>query len=132
MENVNTVHRSRLTPLEKLAIWVTEKIGTMGFFLVILGWTGIWMAWNTLGPVNLRFDPYPAFVLWLFISNLIQIHLLPLIMIGQNIQGRHAELRAEYDYETNRKAEKEIESVMALLENQNKLLKEIEKKVYCK
>jgi uncharacterized membrane protein len=59
-------------------------------------------------PVDLRFDPYPAFVFWLFISNMIQIFLMPLIMIGQNLQGKHAEIRAENDYQINLKAEKEI------------------------
>ena len=29
-------------------------------------------------------------------------------MVGQNLQGKHAEIRAENDYEINLKAEKEI------------------------
>jgi len=32
-----------------------------------------------------------GFVFYLFISNVIQILLMPLIMVGQNIQGAHAE-----------------------------------------
>lgn len=123
IKNVNVVHRSRLSKLDKLAILVTEKIGTMGFFLIIFGWTIIWLSWNIfLGPKELRFDPAPAFVLWLFISNLIQLHLLPLLMIGQNIQGKHAELRAEHDFETDKKAEKEIETILYHLENQQNLM----------
>lgn len=70
---------------------------------------------------NLRFDPFPAFVLWLFISNMIQLFLLPLIMIGQNLQGRHAELRAESDFEINQKSEKEIETILLKLEKQEEL-----------
>ncbi len=123
--NINVVHRSKLSSLDKLAILVTGKIGTMSFFFVIFIWTILWLGWNILAPLNLRFDPFPAFVLWLFISNLIQIHLMPLIMIGQNIQGQHAELRAEYDYETDKKAEKEIETILLHLENQQKLMLEI-------
>lgn len=46
----------------------------------------------------------------------------PLIMIGQNIQGRHAELRAQSEYETNIKAEQEIEVILEHLEYQNSLL----------
>jgi uncharacterized membrane protein len=57
-----------------------------------------------------------AFVFWLFISNLIQILLMPLIMVGQTIQGRHAELRADSDLEINVKAEQEIEVILAHLE----------------
>jgi uncharacterized membrane protein len=129
IKNVNVVHRSRLSKLDKLAIFVTEKIGTMGFFFIIFGWTIIWLGFNVLAPKNLRFDPYPAFVLWLFISNLIQIHLMPLIMIGQNIQGKHAELRSEHDFETDKKAEKEIEAILTHLENQQKLTLEILKRI---
>ena len=129
IKNVNKIHRERLSNLEKLAIVVTEKIGTMGFFFIIFGWTVIWLGFNILAPKNLRFDPYPAFVLWLFISNLIQIHLMPLIMIGQNIQGKHAELRAEHDFQTDKKSEKEIETILYHLDNQQKLMLEILKRI---
>ncbi len=50
-------------------------------------------------------------------------------MIGQNIQGKHSELRSEHDYETDRKAEKEIETILLHLENQQQLILEILKKV---
>ena len=129
IKNVNVIHKSRLSMLDKLAIFVTEKIGTMGFFFIIFAWTVVWLGWNIIAPQSLRFDPYPAFVLWLFISNLIQIHLMPLIMIGQNIQGKHAELRAEHDFETDKKAEKEIEVILGHLENQQNLMLEILKRI---
>ncbi|MCL5435199.1 MAG: DUF1003 domain-containing protein [Patescibacteria group bacterium] len=129
IKNVNVIHRSRLSSMDKLALFVTEKIGTMGFFFIIFAWTAIWLSWNILAPKNFRFDPYPAFVLWLFISNLIQIHLMPLIMVGQNIQGKHAELRSEHDFETDKKAEKEIETILNHLENQQKLMLEILRKI---
>lgn len=129
LKNTNAVHRSKLTSLDKLALVVTEKIGTLGFFFIIFAWTILWLGWNMFAPRSLRFDPFPAFVLWLFISNLIQIHLMPLIMVGQNIQGKHAELRAEHDYEVNLKAEKEIETILLHLENQQKLILQILKKI---
>lgn len=115
-ENANELNQKRLTNLEKLALLVTEKIGIMGFFFVIFTWTVLWLSWNLFAPMEIRFDPYPSFVFWLFISNLIQLHLMPLIMIGQNIQGRHAQIRADHEYETNKKAEKEIEMILSHLE----------------
>jgi uncharacterized membrane protein len=108
--------------MDKIALWITEKVGTMGFFLTIFTWTVLWLGWNLLAPKELQFDPPMGFVLWLFISNLIQILLMPLIMVGQNIQGLHADARAEYDLDVNVKAEKEIETVLYHLEYQNKLL----------
>lgn len=129
IQNVNVVHRKSLSKIEKLAVFITDRVGTMGFFFIILGWTILWLGWNILSPTNLRFDPFPAFVLWLFISNLIQIHLMPLIMVGQNIQGKHAELRSQHDYETDKKAEKEIETILLHLENQQQVMLDILKRV---
>jgi uncharacterized membrane protein len=80
-------------------------------------------------PQKLRFDPFPAFVLWLFLSNMIQIFLMPLIMVGQNLQGRHAESRAEADFEVNTRAEREIESVLLHLERQTETLRQILERV---
>jgi uncharacterized membrane protein len=101
----------------------------MGFFLIIFIWTIVWLGWNSLAPKDVRFDPYPAFVLWLFISNVIQIFLMPLIMVGQNLQSAHAEMRAEADFEVNTKAETEIETILMHLENQNKIILEILEKL---
>jgi uncharacterized membrane protein len=125
IRNVNIEHKKSLTRLEKLAVLITDKIGSMGFFIIICVWTFVWLGWNTLGPKESRFDPFPAFVLWLFLSNMLQIFLMPLIMIGQNLQGRHAEKRAESDFEVNVKAEKEIETILLHLERQNDLMLKI-------
>lgn len=125
MRNTYHEHRRKLTRLEKAALFVTEKIGSMGFFFIILGWTVIWLGWNVLGPASARFDPYPAFALWLFISNMIQLLLMPLIMIGQNLQGKHSEIRAQADFDVNTKAEREIEAVVQHLENQQELMLKI-------
>ena len=114
VRSINAEHRENLSGLERLAVWITERVGTMGFFLVILVWTLVWLGWNTLAPGTVRFDPFPAFVLWLFLSNVIQIFLMPLIMVGQNLQGRHAEARAEADFEVNTKAEREVAAEISL------------------
>src|SRR5580700_5750428 len=63
-----------------------------------------------------------AFVFWLFLSNLIQILLMPLIMVGQNVQGQHSEIRADHDLDVNVKAEREIEVILEHLEYQNTML----------
>jgi len=125
LRNINIEHKENLSRLEKFAVWITKNVGSMGFFLIIFIWTVIWLLWNTVGPQGLRFDPFPVFVLWLFISNMIQIFLMPLIMIGQNLQGRHSEARAEADFEVNTKAEREIETILMHLENQNELILKI-------
>lgn len=108
--------------MERLALTITTKVGTMGFFFVIFGWTMLWLGWNLLAPRHLQFDPPSAFVFWLFISNLVQIMLMPLIMVGQTVQGRHAELRAESDFDVNVRSEKEVAEILQRLAYQERLL----------
>ena len=127
--NVNIEQKENLSKINKIALGITERVGSMGFFFIIFCWTVAWLSWNTLAPKTLKFDPYPAFVLWLFISNMIQIFLMPLIMIGQNLQSKHSELRAEEDFSINKKAETEIETILMHLENQNELMFEILKRL---
>lgn len=115
--------------MERLALFVTEKIGTMGFFFFILAFNLGWILWNTYAPRNLIFDEAFSFLVLLFINNILQILFMPLIMVGQNLQGRHANLRAEHEYETDVKAEKEIEVILLHLENQQKLLQKIAEKL---
>ena len=125
LRNINVEQKQHLSRLNKIAIWITEHVGSMGFFIIIFVWTATWLLWNTLAPTHWRFDPFPAFVLWLFLSNMIQIFLMPLIMIGQNLQSQHAEARAEADFEVNTKAELEIETILIHLENQNEIMLKI-------
>lgn len=122
LRNVNAEVKANFSLLDRVALWITTRVGTMGFFLVILGWTVIWLGWNTLLPQSSRFDPAMGFVLYLFLCNVIQILLMPLIMVGQNLQGAHSEARAQNDLDVNIKAEKEIEVILQHLEYQNQLI----------
>lgn len=129
VKNANKIYQEVLRDSEKFAIWITNKVGTIGFFAIIFFWTVTWLSWNIFAPIELRFDPYPAFVLWLFISNMIQIFLMPLIMVGQNLESKHSEIRAETDYEVNLKAEKEIQQIQQDLTEIKELIKIISNKI---
>jgi uncharacterized membrane protein len=120
--DVNAELATGFSPLDRLALAVTTKVGSPGFFLIVLAWTVLWLGWNLLAPDGWRFDPGPAFVLWLFVSNMVQILLTPLIMVGQNLLNRRSELRAENDFETNQKAEHEVAAILLQLEQQQVLL----------
>lgn len=125
LRNVNIVYKEKFTRLERFAVWVTENIGTMGFFFFILVFNLLWILWNVLAPREMIFDPSWSFLVLLFINNILQILFMPLIMVGQNLQGRHSEARSEADFEVNTKAEKEIETILIHLENQNDMMLEI-------
>ena len=135
--NANDVYKSTLSPLDKLAVQITDRVGSMAFFLAILVWTVLWTAYNILatevsGLHWKSFDPFPAFVAYLLISNVIQILLMPLIMVGQNVQGRHTEIRAQLDFEINQKAEKEVLVILHNLEHQTDLLIQLMRHLECK
>ena len=89
----------------------------MGFFYLV---------YNGHNSLNLSQDNDAVFYIS---SGYLQLILLPLIMVGQNLQGRHAELRAEHDYETNIKAEKEVEAILLHLEKQDETMMEILKRI---
>lgn len=135
--NANDVYQSGLSPLDKLAVQITDRVGSMAFFLAILVWTILWTSYNILasevpGLHWKPFDPFPAFVAYLLISNVIQILLMPLIMVGQNVQGRHTEIRAQLDFEINQKAESEVMVILHNLEHQTDLLIQLMRHLECK
>src|SRR5436190_9022903 len=119
--NVNVVYERSLNTIDRLAIAITNRVGSFGFFLIIAAWTVVWTGYNLLASeipaLHWRaFDPFPAFVAYLLISNVIQILLMPLIMVGQNLQGRHSETRAELDFQVNLKNEISLTEVLRRLD----------------
>ncbi len=94
-ENVNLKHKQALTPHDKIAIVSTRLIGTMYAVYILILFLAGWMLWQSADKN--AFDPYP-FAFLLFIGNVIQLIFIPLIMVSQNLQSRHAEIRAEEEY----------------------------------
>lgn len=119
-KNTNVIHKSQLGLQDRIAVNLTAAIGTMYavyfFMLVLAGW----MLWQTRFAER-PFDPYP-FAFLLFLGNIVQLLLMPLIMVGQNIQGRHAEIRAEEEFRTAESSHKDIEYILIHLDKQDKEL----------
>jgi len=119
-KNVNAIHKKQFGLQDKIALTITAAIGTMYavyfFALFIAGWM-FWQTYLTSTP----FDPYP-FIFLLFLGNIIQLLLMPLILVSQNIQGRHAEIRAEEEFKTTASIYKDIEHILIRLDEQGKEL----------
>ena len=118
IQNTNEIYKNKLSKTDKIALSITRRVGTMSFFYTCA----------VILTIPLFYTPAIPVVQYIS-SGYLQLLLLPLIMVGQNLQGRHTELRAQHDYETNIKSEKEIEAILLHLEKQDATMQEILKKI---
>lgn len=119
-QNVNEKHKSSFGLQDRIALFSTSIIGTMYavYFtcIFLLGWM-FWQTYITSSPI----DPYP-FAFLLFIASVAQLPIMSLIMVGQNLQGRHAELRAEEEFKTTNSSSRDIEKILTHLDKQDQEL----------
>ncbi len=101
----------------RLADRVASFGGSWTFILFFVAFLAGWAFLNTaiLGPRREAFDPYPYIFLNLFMSMIAALQ-APVIMMSQNRQGEKDRLHAANDYEVNLKAELEIRSLHAKLD----------------
>ena len=104
--NVNRQHKKTLNFQERLALKITAFVGSMwcAYIFTLIALISLPGVISTHNVVNI--------VSWVA-QTFLQLVLLSIIMVGQNLQSRHSELRAEEDFKVNRKAEKEIEELQA-------------------
>ena len=111
----NVIFAERLTVGERLADRVASVGGSWGF---IVGF-GVFLAgWAILNLVLLgarAFDPFPFIFLNLMLSMLAALQ-APIIMMSQNRQAAKDRLEARLDYETNLRAEAQIEGLHEKIE----------------
>ncbi len=118
--NINREHKESLKTLDKVALFITKIVGTM--------WCAI--AFTILALISLPealHNGTGTTISWIA-QTFLQLVLLSIIMVGQNLQSKHSELRADADYETNLENKKDIETLMARLDaiEENKLNKILE------
>ena len=94
----------------RIARSVTAAVGTMYAFYALALFMGGWILWQAVLSAK-PFDPYP-FAFLLFLGNIVQLLLMPLIMVGQNVQADQADARAEADFEVDTKNEQEVEKIL--------------------
>ena len=119
-QNINQKHQQQLGAQDKVALIITTAIGTMYAVYFFALFMAGWMLWQTYFKGN-PFDPYP-FVFLLFLGNIVQLLLMPLIMVGQNIQGRRAAIRADEGYKTTMTSYHDIEHILKHLDAQDEEL----------
>lgn len=112
---VHKVVQGNLSFGQKAADNLAKWAGSWTFIILFFVFLGLWM--GTSGAFFLRYvkgnigDPYPFILLNLVLSCLAAIQ-APVILMSQNRQMQKDRRKAEYDYEVNRKSEKNIEEIL--------------------
>jgi len=106
----NQIFDERQTFGDKLADRVASVGGSWGFIvgfgLFLIGWAGL----NTFVLARHAFDPFPFIFLNLVLSMIAALQ-APIIMMSQNRQAAKDRLEARLDYETNLRAEAQIDTL---------------------
>jgi uncharacterized membrane protein len=87
---------------------IARFLGTGRFLLYLTVFILVWVTWNTFGPEDLRYDPYPFIFLTLLLS--IQAsYAAPLILLAQNRQDDRDRVNLEQDREVNARSRADME-----------------------
>lgn len=105
--NVNEEVEERISPLQRVADWISWFSGSMLFLVLNAAWFGIWIAINVWPFGVPQFDPFPFGLLTMIVS-LEAIFLSCFVLISQNRQAEKDRVRSDIEYEINIKAELEI------------------------
>lgn len=122
--NANRVHAAEKAAgnfNQKVAVGMTNVFQAMPTFWLIAAWIVLWILSNA---TILRFDPLP-WPLLLTLASVPQLPLMIVIMVGQGLLGRHAELISEEQFNTTMNTYHDTEQVMQHLSAQDaELLKQ--------
>jgi uncharacterized membrane protein len=107
--NANELIENESTTGERIADHVARFGGSWTFIITFAIVLTVYTAINILLDKR-AWDPYPFILLNLFLSMLAAIQ-APVIMMSQNRQDTKDRLRAELDFDVNRRAESEIQGL---------------------
>jgi ABC-type amino acid transport system permease subunit len=117
--NVNLLYKAEVAAAglnQKIALLLTKGVGTMicAYLFAVIAVVGFPGFHSTA----------QAYVQW-FRQTFIQLVMLSVIMVGQNVLGRHAELQADEQFNTTQKTYHDIEEIMKHLDAQDAAMLQI-------
>lgn len=119
--NVHPANRHKWSLPQRISDFLSKFAGSWGFILFLILLILVWTSINAYELIE-TFDPYP-FIFLNLILNIITAILAPIILMTQNRQSQRDRIRAEYDYQLNKKEEKEIEQIKRQLDRIERKLK---------
>jgi uncharacterized membrane protein len=127
VRNINLIQAETLTTGQRIADRLAMVMGSWTFIIVQSVMLAVWISINVAAYVN-HWDPYPFILLNLALS-FQAAYAAPIIMMSQNRQAAKDRLMAEQDYVVNIKAEEEVKSIMAHLEQQDEVMIDILRRI---
>ena len=115
--DVNAQRRvERLGLNDRLAVFISKRVGSMAcaFLFAAIGIASLIGAVTQNAVLALTFGALSSYFL--------QLVLLPIIMVGQNVQARQSELMAEEAYQTTQKTYHDLAQLVAHLHAQDDVL----------
>lgn len=123
LRNWHKEAHNNLTAGERAADSLRNGMGSWPFVFTFIIFMVVWAILNTAGLTN-HWDKYPFILLNLFLSMLAGLQGAILLIAAKRADTISAAM-AQHDYETNVAAEKEIEELMAINNEQLALIKEL-------
>ncbi len=102
---------------------LTGFMGSWTFIIIFVFYILLWMGLNILAWYE-GWDPYPFILLNLTLSCLAALQ-APIILMSQNRQGEKDRVMAKYDYQVDKKTEREIRDMQKDLEEIKKMIRKI-------
>jgi uncharacterized membrane protein len=104
---------------------VTRWAGSWTFILSLLVLLVIWMILNVFMWIR-HWDPYPFILLNFVLSTLAAVQ-APIILMSQNRAAERDRINAKYDYQVNRKAEREIQNMQKDLDEIKAMIRKLKR-----
>jgi uncharacterized membrane protein len=113
VELERTANRSKSWS-EAISDRIARFVGSLQFVLVHIAALIAWVLWNSLAPVDLRFDPYP-YGLLTFIVSLEGVLIATFVLIAQNRMSQTSERRDHLHLQVGLLTEQELTLVLRML-----------------
>lgn len=123
VQNLNELEEKALLKSQRLADKVVRFVGSWKFIIIQSIILAFWTVLNVVAWYE-HWDPYPFILLNLFLS-MQAAYTAPIIMMSQNRQAERDRLEAHNDYLINKKAEREIRSLLTKLEIQDEKIDQL-------
>lgn len=114
-KKIHPTYRTNLTIAQVAADKLTSFCGSWTFIILVVSFIILWVILNTVAFLR-HWDPWPFIILNLALSCLAALQ-APIILMSSNRQAQRDRITAKYDYQVNRKAEREIKKVLKEVQN---------------